>query len=63
MMRMIQCRDCGSTVSASAKACPFCGAVRPQHGRFRRGVQEVSSSIVAIGFLLLVGSCVMGVLA
>lgn len=49
-MALIKCRDCGKIISASAGACPFCGA--PQGGR----AAPANGSIArGCGALLLVG--------
>ena len=45
------CRDCGQTVSYSAKRCPHCGASNPSVGKIAYAVCGLFGIVVAVTIL------------
>lgn len=61
-INLATCRDCGGTVSRSAKACPHCGRPEPNVGPVLHGVTTFATSMLNIGLIvlaicILIGGC------
>ncbi len=52
-MSLVNCRECGAEVSASAPACPACGAPRPGEPEWRGTGFEWQSSRTFLGYPLI----------
>lgn len=57
-MALLQCHECGSDVSSSAKTCPKCGAaVRSAKNRIAKGVRIVWYVLCALVLAIVFRAC------
>ena len=53
----MSCRDCGTIVSKSAKACPQCGAKKPATGKVAWAIRKTGNALLIIGLILVLAQC------